>query len=401
MQPQERTHTPGMLALALAPGTLLAGVAGGIAFPILPITGVRLGLSLPFIGVILAANRATRVVFSPTVGVLADRFGGRRTMLAGMVMQIVVMSLYVLGIVTRRAGEFFLAGRLLHGAGSGCVFIAAQALALHAGGTEHAGRAAGTVRAAIVLGIPLGLPIGGLLADWVGDAAAFGIAGLAMVVALIAAYVTVPDLRTHVSTRPPLRQMAGELRDSRLLSVGVINLVLNFAVGGLVLTTLALLVEQRHLSLLGTTGRSTAGLLMGLMMVADAAMTPLAGRLGDRRHAHAWVTGAGLLLLVPGLVLVGLSPGSGGVAAGLLLMGVGSAGLGPSLLVLLGRVVSQERRGAAAGVLQFSGDIGGMLGPLVGTLMLGAGTALPYLASAVLVLLTLPFVRPLIRLEAR
>ena len=42
------------LALALAPGTLLAGVAGGIVFPIFPIVGLRVGLSLPFIGVILA-----------------------------------------------------------------------------------------------------------------------------------------------------------------------------------------------------------------------------------------------------------------------------------------------------------------------------------------------------------
>ena len=46
------------LALALTPATLLAGVAGGIAFPILPIVGLRLGLSLPFIGVILAAGNA-------------------------------------------------------------------------------------------------------------------------------------------------------------------------------------------------------------------------------------------------------------------------------------------------------------------------------------------------------
>ena len=65
----EREHSPRSLAIALIPGTLLAGMAGGIAFPILPIVGVRLGLSLTFIGVILAANRAMRVIFSPMVGV--------------------------------------------------------------------------------------------------------------------------------------------------------------------------------------------------------------------------------------------------------------------------------------------------------------------------------------------
>ena len=62
-----------------------------------------------------------------------------------------------LGIVTQRPGPFFLAGRLLHGPGSACVFVSAQALALHSGGALHGGRAAGTVRAAIVLGVPVGL----------------------------------------------------------------------------------------------------------------------------------------------------------------------------------------------------------------------------------------------------
>jgi len=101
--------------------------------------GLRLGLSLPFIGVILAANRAMRVVSSPVIGVFADRFGGRRTLLVGLAVQIVVLGLFAIGIVAHAAGPFFLAGRLLHGPGSACVFIAAQALALHAGGPSQGG----------------------------------------------------------------------------------------------------------------------------------------------------------------------------------------------------------------------------------------------------------------------
>ena len=98
--PRADVRSAASLAVALAPGTLLAGVAGGIAFPILPIVGLRLGLSLPFIGVILAANRAMRVVSSPVVGVMADRFGGRRTLLVGLAVQIVVLGLFALGIAT-------------------------------------------------------------------------------------------------------------------------------------------------------------------------------------------------------------------------------------------------------------------------------------------------------------
>lgn len=147
--------------MALAPGTLLAGVAGGIAFPILPLVALRHGLSLGFIGVILAANRAMRVVFSPWIGIYADRYGGRRTLLAGLLLQTVVLALYALGVVTHHVGSFFLLGRLLHGPASACVFIAAQALALHAGGPAHSGQAAAMVRVAIVLGVPLGLSAGG------------------------------------------------------------------------------------------------------------------------------------------------------------------------------------------------------------------------------------------------
>jgi len=399
--PRPRVHTPRSLALALTPGTLLAGVAGGIAFPILPIAGLRLGLSLPFIGVILAANRAMRVLSSPFIGMVTDRFGGRRTMLVGLALQIVVMALYALGIVTRHPGPFFLAGRLLHGPGSACVFVAAQALALHAGGATHGGRAAGTVRAAIVLGVPVGLLVGGLLSDAVGDAATFAIASGAVVLALAGAWGSVPDLRSPVGRRPPLGETLRAMRDRRLLAVGGLNFALSLAVGGMVLTTLALLVHVRHVSLFGRNEQGTAGLLMGWMVIFDAAGTPLAGRIGDRWRAHARVATVGIALLVPGLVLVGLSTGVEGMAAGLALLGVGAAGLGPSLLVVMGALVPRERRGTGAGLLQLCGDVGGMIGPLVGTALFAGNTAVPYIGTAALLACFVPVAAWLARVERR
>jgi MFS family permease len=389
------------LALALAPGTLLAGIAGGIAFPILPIAGLRFGLSLPFIGLILAANRAMRVVSSPFVGVFADRFGGRRTLLLGLTVQIVVLALYALGIATHRVGPFFLVGRLLHGPGSACVFIAAQALALHAGGAAHRGRAAGTVRAAMVLGVPVGLAAGGLLSDAVGDAWTFGIAAAAVVMALIAAHARVPDLRAPIGRRPPLLETLRAMRDRRLLVLGVLNLMLNFAVGGMILTTLALLVHDRHISALSRNEQGTAGLLMGWMIAIDAASTPIAGRIGDRWGAHARVAAAAMVFLAGGLAVVGLSFRIPGLLAGLFLIGVGGAGLGPSLLVVMGGIVPNERRGTGVGLLQFCGDVGGMLGPLVGTALLAGDTALPYLGTSALVLGLTPLAMWLASVESQ
>lgn len=389
------------LAWALAPGTLLAGVAGGIAFPILPIAARRVGLPLLFIGVILAANRAMRVLSSPLIGLLADRLGGRRTLLLGLSVQAVVLVLYALGVATGHVGLFFLGGRMLHGPGSACVFIAAQALALHAGGHAHGGRAAGIVRAAMVLGVPIGLAAGGLLSDALGDAAALGISAGAVLAALAVAFVRVPDLRAPAGMRAPLRQALAAMRDRRLFAVGALNLVLQFAAGGMILTTLALLVRQRQLSVFGRNQQGTAGLLMGVMIAIDALFTPMFGRLGDRWHAHARVAASAIVLLAGGLVAVGLSPGPAGIAVGLAVVGLGTAGLGPSLLVLMSALVPRERRGTGVGLLQFCGDVGGTLGPLVGTALLAHDTRLPYLGTAALVLLCLPLAGWLARIEAR
>ena len=380
------------LALAIAPGTLLAGIAGGIVFPIFPIVGDRVGLSRPFIGAILAANRAVRIVAAPLAGLLADRIGARRTLLIGLAVQIVVMGLYVAGMAVHHEGAGFLVGRLLHGPGSACVFVAAQALALEAGGDSGGGmgEAAGTIRVTIVLGIPLGFAIGGILADSIGDFATFAVAGGAVTAAFIAASFTVPDLRPAVAQRGSALAALREVRDLRLLAVGGLNFALAFAGGGMVLTTLALVVDDRHLRLFGHGAEGTSGMLMGIMSIVDAAFTPLAGRLGDRLHAHGRVAAASLALVSIGLVWLGLSDGTEGLAIGIAIVGLGSAGLGPSVLVMLGAIVPRERRGTGAGLLQLCADLGGMLGPLFGTTLITGNTELAFAITAGMVACFIP-----------
>jgi MFS family permease len=109
----------------------------------------------------------------------------------------------------------------------------------------------------------------------------------------------------------------------------------------------------------------------------------------------------GVALLVPGLLLVGLSDHVAGLVAGLALLGIGAAGLGPSLLVLMGAIVPQDRRGTGAGLLQLCGDVGGMGGPLVGTALFAGSTAVPYLGTAALLACFVPVAAWLARVETR
>ena len=364
-------------------------MAGGIAFPILPTVGERVGLSLAFIGVILAANRAARIVANPLVGLITDRQGGRRTLLAGLVIQIAVMFLYWLGVKTSHAGALFLAGRILHGPGSSAVFVAGQALALHLAAPDARGQAGGIVRGAAAVGVPVGLVLGGVLADAWGEAATFELASVALVVATAIAFFAVPDARVEAK-RPSLRETASALSDPRIAAIGGLSFAASFAGSGLVLTTTVLLVKARHLGLAGLPERASASLFMGWLVVAEAVTMPVFGRLGDRRAAHAWIATLGVALLVPSLLLVAHAHTPAAYAIGLGLLGAGVGALGPSVLALLGDLAPPHLRGVSVGALQVCSDVGGAAGPLVGTVFFATSTERPYEITAILVALFVP-----------
>jgi MFS family permease len=70
-------------------------------------------------------------------------------------------------------------------------------------------------------------------------------------------------------------------------------------------------------------------------------------------------------------------------------------------LTLLGHYVKGEERGVAIGMLQLCGDVGGTLGPLVGTALLADNLTTPYLVSAGLLALGAPLAVGLARQERR
>jgi MFS family permease len=380
-------------ALAIAPGVLLAGVAGGIAFPILPLVGLRTGMSLSLMGVILAANRFGRIISAPLVGAWADRFGGRTLLLGGLVTQMVVMSLYVLGVTSKQTAFYFLLGRLLHGPGSACVFVAAQAMALQAGGRSNAGLAGGTVRAAMSVGLPFGLLAGGVLSSRFGDAGAFEASLAALVLATIVASIFLPKqlvdavaVKGRVSVREALRAVI----DRRVGALGVLNFAAAFSALGVVLTTLILVIDSRGVTFGSLDSKQSGSLLMGWLVVVTGVGTLAASRLIRRDRTQAWIAAIGTALLSVSMWLLGSAVGLMPLLFSLTLLGVGAGALSSALLALLGAFVGIEQRGAGVGWLQLCGDIGGMLGPIVGSKLLGYSPGWAYNTTACVLLICLP-----------
>ncbi|MEO8878697.1 MAG: MFS transporter, partial [Polyangiaceae bacterium] len=319
----------------------------------------------------------------------------------GLVIQIVVMLFYWLGVKTPYTGFFFLTGRLLHGPGSASVFVAAQALALHASSPKRAGQASGVVRGAMAIGVPVGLVLGGVLSDAWGEARTFEAAGVALILATIGAYLLLPDLRATVKTRPKLLDSLRMLSDKRLGAIGGLSFAATFAGSGMVLTTATLLVHARHLTAFGLPERASASLFMGLLVISEGATMPLLGRLGDRLGAHAWVAAIGMTAMIPALLWIAFAHTPTAYASSLTMLGVSIAALGPSVLALIGELVAPHLRGLAIGALSVCADVGGTAGPLVGTAIFSGDLSHPYEVSAFVIAVFVPAAFWLTRAEAR
>jgi predicted MFS family arabinose efflux permease len=277
------------------------------------------------------------------------------------------------------------------------VFVAGQALALHAGGEKHAGATGSTVRLALVIGVPLGLVAGGLLSGAVGPARTFEAASMIMVVATVVAFFGVPDLRAPIRRAASVSESLRTLSDPPLAAIGALNFITSFSSGGLVLTTMALLVRARSLTVFGLGEQEMSGALMGLMVVGSAVSTLGMSRAATSKRANTRVALAGLVLTAAGLAVIGLAQGMAGVTAGLVVMGLGAGALGAALLALVGQLIEPSQRGAGVGLQQLCGDLGGSLGPIVGTSLFGVSPATPYVVCAVLVATSIPIAVWLVR----
>ncbi len=373
-------------ALAIVPGVLFSGIGGGMAFPVLPLAALNAGVSLSFIGLIMAANRLVRMVFAPVVGMLVDRFGGRVVFLSGILVNMVVMVLFAMGSLTGKEGAFFLSGRLLHGVGSACVFVSAQTLALFAGGSASRGRSTSFVRAAQSSGTPFGFILGGVLVTFFGEVTTFLLAMAALLVAFTVAFVTLPDIgKKPLLEKEPVQKEKIEWTWG-FLPLFAMVFIFTFSLQGVLLSTLVLWVHQRSLSLEHLHSQGTAGVLLAIEAFCSAGFSLLSGRIADRWGYPSRISTVGFLLVFLGLTFFSKGLSGSELFTALVLLGIGAGLVWINLLLFLDMFVPHSMRGRAMGSIQLIGDSGSALGAFLGPVMMLKGTGFPYSVSAFLVM---------------
>ncbi len=349
--------------------------------PLLPQYADEFGLSKSHAGILVGAYPAGSLIGSLPAGWVASRIGGRRTMLIGLVLMAVTS--FVFGI-----GEniFLLdATRFVQGLGGACMWAGGLGWLIAATLPERRGQAIGTVVGSAVFGQLLGPVLGGAAAA-VGTAPVFA--------AVAAGALVLAALTLRIPGQPPAGPFTlASLR--RLLADGRVR-------AGIWLVTLAALtfgvlevLGPLRLDALGA-GGAAIGLAFLAAAATEAAASPLAGRLSDRRGrtlplrlglvatalfgmllplpAVAWLLFAAIVLAGPAFGLM-YTP-----AMAMLSDGAEDAGLD---------------QGAASGVISLGWALGQVLGSAGGARAAeAAGDALPYAAVAALALATLALWRP-------
>lgn len=375
--------------------TFFIGFGGGIIFPILPNLGVILGISPLLVGLILSANRFSRLLLSAPAGILVDRVGTRAPFVAGMFIQALGTFGYFLALVIPGPPEvWFLLARILWGVGSALVFATAYTIAADVADTATRGSSMGLVRGGLLFGVPTGLVIGGLVAEFAGHIPAFLLAAALAFVASFIALAIIPE--THVDevseTPPPGFQVDVSLP---AVTAGTVNGVLFIVYFGVVFSTLVLFLPHRELSVFGLDAQGSSGIFMALTVITAGVFMFAGGLISDRLRTRIPTLVFFLLLTAVGFVLLANAGSLSTLTLAIVAIGAGQGGTSGPLLALLADLTPKERMGRAVGTNNVLGDIGGGLGPVLALPLVEVigfynlyllSSALPVIAALVLII---------------
>jgi MFS transporter, DHA1 family, solute carrier family 18 (vesicular amine transporter), member 1/2 len=354
------TRATSTLALAVACLALFADMlVYGLAIPVLPLLPSVVAAGPTATGALFAAYAAASLLATGPAGWLVDRTGPRGPLLGALLTLAASTVLFALG----GAYPLLLLARTLQGLAAGLGWVAGLSLIAATTPEQTRGRAMGLAMSMVSVGLLAGPPVAGLLVERISVRAPFEFAtGLAVLIIL-----AVLVLPTRLGDQP------GEPGGMRgVLAVRGSWPTLGAVVLGAAAVAAVEPVLPLHLTQAFGMDALTLGLLFAVMVVASAALSPVAGALTGRVDARL-LTLAGVLATVAGLVLFGLATQPWHVWLASVLLGAGEgAMLAPAttLIAVLGGLARPAALGAAYALFMLAYSVGMVIGPLLA----GAGT---------------------------
>ncbi|MDH3703372.1 MAG: MFS transporter [Alphaproteobacteria bacterium] len=350
----------GVLSLALLGDTLL--------YVVLPVNAAAFGIGLVWVGVLLAANRLTRIVLYGAIAAFGEAVGPKNLTIMGAGAA-ALSTLMLWGV---DGGPLLLAARILWGLSFAGLSLAALSYAV--ADKSRAGSRVGVSRSIQQIGPTLSLSVGAWYAGVVGPREIFLILGVISLAALPLALLLPKEAK-----RPERKKTIWLPRPVRL---DMFFFVVGFAVDGVFVMTIALVLTK---TVSAETAVFAAGLILALRRFSEILLSPLAGAIGDR-------VGTGRLLFLATLLL----------ASGFALLAIGQPYAGSALVIAARAAIATVGPAIVAqrapenttmyrlAVMQTWRDFGAAVGPLVtGALLEFTEANLLYWGLVVVVLLSL------------
>jgi MFS family permease len=333
------------------------------------LTGVR-GLSLAATGAVLALFGLGSVISQMLGGVLADRIGRRATLTGGMLATAAAM--LALGYVTTTPVVIVVVFVL--GVTIDMYRPASQALVADLVAPADRPRAYGLLFWAINLGFAVAMVLGGTLSR-AGFTWLFWVDAATCAVYAVLIWRAVPETRVRRADREP-GGFADVLRDR----VAVASVLIVFGYAFVYLQAYSTLpLAMRHAGL----PPQAYGLAMAVNGIGIVIIQPVAvGWL--QRHDPSRVLAAGMAVVGVGFGLTALADSTLAFAATVLVWTVGEVLFAAVSMAIVADLAPPHLRGRYGGLYGTAFSVAALLGPLVGSWLLGHGTWLPWLTCAVL-----------------
>ena len=376
--------------------------------PVMPYFGERVGASE--FEVIMSAAVFSLLVFlcSPVWGSVSDRYGRRPVILASVVISAVSY------IVFAHADNilWLFVSRILTGVGSGNIAAAQAYVSDMTEPKDRAKRIGLIVGASFGIAFAFGPFIGGYIFHHHGGILSVGYFAVALcVLNLLGVLFVLPEsLKVKDPTRvinfKPIASTFASLKDNRFRDIFLIGFVYITAFS-MMNVSMAFFWQQRYkldvdqvgimFSIVGVLSAVSQGGLVGLfnriwgerrMMIQGCVLVGVGLAvihfvpLGARAHVPIGPDGVALHqdLDMP-FVLLSLIP--------MVLLSVGNACLGPSLISILSRQASPHEQGEVLGQNQGFGSLGRVVGPALAGVLYPVYNALPYWVGGAIMLGTL------------
>jgi MFS family permease len=363
--------------------------------PVLPLFVKSLSGSDTVIGLIAAISPLAGILFSFPVGLLADRLGKKRLLVAASVVFLLAPPLYPLV-----HDPFWLIPiRFFHGIGTAILGPVASAVIVSAY-PDSRGEKLGLYSSATLIGRTLAPLAGGAIISLLSYRSVYGAAFLVCVPVLVLALVLGRDEGSAAVGKVSLADFGASLREflrnGRLLGTSLVEMATYFCYG----------VMETYLPIY-LAGQGVPayqiGVVFSLQVLSIALTKPLFGRLADRVDRRVQVF-FGILLLTGFIALVPLFRGAIPVGIVAVLFGLAMSVSTVATSAYIADVARQESLGASLGALSSIMDIGHSSGPFIaGVIITATAIGAGFLAAggvsalAALAFLALAFGVPLRR----